>query len=271
MFITGASTGIGRDAALRMAGLGWRTFAGVRSNDSAASLVAASGGAVEPIRCDVTDTDQVSSAARQIISETDGELSGLVNNAGIAIAGPLELISIDDLRRQLEVNVIGQLAVTQQLIPALRRSGGRIVNIGSVSGLYAAPLIGAYAMSKFALEAMTDSLRRELTATGIRVSLIESGSVNTPIWDKTLDATRPLLDSMTDSQRKIYGPGLDALETKAANTGRDSVSLVTGAIEHALTSRSPRIRYRIGSSTKLVAILRRLLPDIALDQLPRFT
>lgn len=270
VFVTGASTGIGRDAVLRMSALGWRTFAGVRSDEAAASLEAASNGTIEAIRCDITDHHQVTSAVESILSATGGLLTGLVNNAGIAKPGPLESIPIDDLRQQLEVNVIGHVAVTQKLLPALHDANGRVVNIGSVSGMYAAPLIGAYAMSKFAIEAMSDSLRRELALTGVRVSLIQAGSIDTPIWDKTLRESGPMMESMTARQRGIYGPGLDALANRADNPGGDPVTLVTNAIEHALTSRSPKIRYRIGSSTRLVSVLRRIFPDRALDQLARF-
>lgn len=270
VFITGASTGIGRDAALRMSARGWTTFGGVRSDRDAEVLERDSSGGVTAVRCDVTDAHQIEAAAELALSSTGGTLTGLVNNAGIARPGPLELLPIDDLREQLEVNVVGQLAVTQAFVEALRSEGGRIVNIGSVSGMYAAPGIGAYAMSKFALEAFNDALRRELAPWKISVSLIQPGSIETPIWDKTIEAAQPMLGSLDERQRSRYEPLIEPLARGAAIPKRTPVSAVSDAIEHALADRRPRTRYAIGSSARWVTALRRLLPDRALDQLTRF-
>lgn len=270
VFITGASTGIGRDAAFRMSQRGWATFAGVRNNADATRLEEESAGLITPVHCDVTDAAQIAAAAERILSTTRGTLSGLVNNAGIARAGPLEVLPIDDLREQLEVNVTGQLAVTQSFIEALRREGGRIVNIGSVSGMYGAPGIGAYAMSKFAVEAFNDVLRRELAPWKIFVSLVQPGSIETPIWDKTMAATRPLLESLDDRQRSMYEPMIAPLAQGAAKPKQTPASLVSDAIEHALVDRRPRTRYVVGSSARWITVLRRLLPDRGLDVLARF-
>lgn len=270
VFITGASTGIGRDAALRMSRRGWTTFGSVRTADDATLLSDMSGGSITPVQCDVTKQDEISAAADQVLSTTGGNLTGLVNNAGVAKPGPLEVLPIDDLRAQLDVNVIGQLAVTQAFVGALRNEGGRIVNIGSVSGMYAAPGIGAYAMSKFALEAFNDALRRELEPWKISVSLIQPGSIETPIWDKTIKASLPMLESLDERQRSMYASLIEPLAREAAIPKRTPVAVVSDAIEHALVDRRPRTRYAVGSSARWVTVLRRLLPDRGLDQLARF-
>jgi len=269
VFITGASTGIGRDAALRMSRRGWVTFGGVRTDADAESLISASDGLITPVRCDVTDVEEIAAAADQVLSVTGGSLTGLVNNAGIARPGPLEILPIEDLRVQLDVNVVGQLAVTQAFVDVLRNEGGRIVNIGSVSGMYGAPGIGAYAMSKFALEAFTDVLRRELAPWKISVSIIQPGSIETPIWDKTIAAARPLLESLDEGQRARYEPLIKPLAHGAAAPTRTPVSAVSDAVEHALVDRRPRTRYAVGPSARWITILRRLLPDRGLDRLAR--
>jgi NAD(P)-dependent dehydrogenase (short-subunit alcohol dehydrogenase family) len=269
VFITGASTGIGRDAALRMSRRGWVTFGGVRADADAESLISASDGLITPVRCDVTDVEEIAAAADQVLSATGGSLTGLVNNAGIARPGPLEILPIEDLRVQLDVNVVGQLAVTQAFVDALRHEGGRIVNIGSVSGMYGAPGIGAYAMSKFALEAFTDVLRRELAPWKISVSIIQPGSIETPIWDKTIAAAWPLLESLDEGQRARYEQLIEPLARGATAPKRTPVSAVSDAVEHALVDRRPRTRYAVGPSARWITILRRLLPDRGLDQLAR--
>ncbi len=269
VFITGASTGIGRDAAVRMSRRGWTTFGGVRSDVDAESLVSESAGLITPVRCDVTDSEQIAAAADQVLTATSGALTGLVNNAGVARPGPLEFLPIEDLREQLEVNVVGQLAVTQAFVDALRNEEGRIVNIGSVSGMYGAPGIGAYAMSKFALEAFNDVLRRELAPWKISVSLIQPGSVETPIWDKAVAAAEPLLESVDEQQRARYERLIGPLARGASTPKQTPVSRVSDAIEHALADRRPRTRYAVGPSARWITVLRRLLPDRGLDQLVR--
>ncbi len=270
VFITGASSGIGQAAALKLSGAGWTTFGGVRSDEDADLLIGISKGQVTPVLCDVTDTEQVSAAAELVVAVTGGRLTGLVNNAGVARPGPLEILPIAELREQLEVNVIGQLAVTQAFVEPLRREAGRIVNIGSVSGMLGAPGIGGYAMSKFALEAFNDVLRRELAPWKIAVSLIQAGSVETPIWEKTVAASLPLLDGLDDRQRAHYAPIMEPLAARAATEKTTPVSAISDAIEHALTARRPRTRYVIGSSARWVSVLRRVLGDRGLDQLLRF-
>ena len=269
VFITGTSTGIGRDAALRMAQRGWTVFGGVRSEDAWIGLREASSGAVTPVMCDVTDLEQVDHAATHVLSATGGNLDGLVNNAGIAVAGPLELVSIEDLRSQLETNVIGAAAVTRAFIPALRTARGRIVNVSSASGMFSPPLLGPYSMSKYALEAMSDTLRRELAPSGIRVSVLQASRIVTPIWEKSLEAAT-FLERVTDEDRRWYGRMLDGIVAAAKDPSGDPVSLTSDAIEHALTSRRPKTRYRVGAEARLIAVAVRLAPDRLLDRIDPF-
>jgi NAD(P)-dependent dehydrogenase (short-subunit alcohol dehydrogenase family) len=270
VFITGASTGIGHDDALRMAGRGWAVFGGVRSDDAAADLTEASGGAVTPVMCDVTSSQQVGDAATRVLSETGGGLDGLVNNAGVAVAGPLELVSVDDLRHQLETNVVGAAAITRSLIPGLRSARGRIVNVSSVSGMFSPPMLGPYSMSKFALEAMSDTLRRELASSGITVSVLQPSRIATPIWDKSLESNT-VLERVTNEHRRWYGRMLDGIVAAARNPGGDPVSVTSDAIEHALTSRRPKTRYRVGTDARLIALAVRLAPDRLLDRIDPFS
>ncbi len=188
VLITGASTGIGAACAIGCAQQGMTVFAGVRDLQAGEALRARGGTAIVPIQLDVTDGEIHQEAALRLSRQRVGRegLSGLVNNAGIAIGSPLELIPLPELRRQFEVNVIGQIAVTQALLPLIRRARGRIVNMGSIAGRGTIPMMGPYSASKFALEALTDALRLELYPWGIEVSIIEPGAIATPIWSKSL-------------------------------------------------------------------------------------
>lgn len=197
----------------------------------------------------------------------DGGLAGLVNNAGIAVGGPLEFLPIDALRHQLEVNVVGQVAVTQAFLPLLRQGAGRIVNIGSVSGVMAFPFIGAYSASKFALEAVTDALRVELRPWGMRVSLIEAGEIETPIWDKSLAAADGMIATLPPQGWAWYGTVLGVLKERLALRRGMPADEVARAVVHALTAPRPRTRYVVGRGAKLRMLLWRLLPDRVRDWL----
>src|SRR5262245_5535409 len=179
--ITGASSGIGR--AMRLDQLGFHVFAGVRNPADGDALKSKSSERLSPVLLDVTSEDSIARAARSI---GDAPIAGLVNNAGIAVGGPLEMVPIPLWRKQFEVNVIGQVAVTQAFLPLLRVGRGRIVNIGSIAGRSALPFTSPYCSSKFALEGLSDSLRMELRQWGISVSIVEPGSIRTPIWEKSL-------------------------------------------------------------------------------------
>src|SRR2546429_6668900 len=182
VLISGASTGIGRACAEHLDGLGFAIFAGVRNQSDADSLRGAGSGRTQPVMLDVTEPESIASALRIVDEAATAGLSGLVNNAGISVGGPLEFVEIDEWRRGLEVNFIGQVAVTQAALPALRKARGRIVNMTSIGGRLASPFLGPYNASKYALEAVTDSLRLELRQFGVAVAAIEPGAVATPIW-----------------------------------------------------------------------------------------
>jgi NAD(P)-dependent dehydrogenase (short-subunit alcohol dehydrogenase family) len=216
----------------------------------------------EEVLLDVTDADQVRAAAEAV-----EELHGLVNNAGIAVASPLEAIPLDELRRQLDVNVVGQVAVTQALLPALRHARGRVVFVGSIAGRSALPFLGAYAASKHALEAIADALRIELAPWAIHVSIVEPGSIATPIWTKGAAIAEEIQARVPDGTLALYRDRVDAFRRAAAAAGRRGVppDRVAEIVEHALTAERPKTRYLVGRDAKLRALFERL-PDRARDR-----
>ena len=261
ILITGASTGIGRACALHLASTGFRIFAGVRRQVDAEELVAAGGSAVTPVMLDVTDAGQIA-AASKTIGEQVGEtgLRGLVNNAGIAAPGPLEILPLAELRRQFEVNTISQVAVTQAFLPLLRqaRKAATIINISSLSGRFALPFIGAYSASKFALEAISDALRVELRPWKIRVVCVEPGSIATPIWAKSLESGGAVLDGLPESTRRPYQPLIDFTRSRIEPDQGIPPERVVRVIERALTARRPKARYLVGGKARLRLLLGRL-------------
>jgi NAD(P)-dependent dehydrogenase (short-subunit alcohol dehydrogenase family) len=277
VLITGASTGIGRATALHLAGVGWTVFAGVRKIADGETLAADGGVRVEPILLDVTDPAQIAAAVERV-NEHGGRLDALVNNAGIGYGGPLELIPIDDLRNQLEVNVLGPVAVTQALLPALRRArtlkgtprgrtaGGRVVLVSSIGGRVAMAFTAPYAASKHAIEAIGDALRVELRSSHVQVALIEPGSVATPIWDKSRAQGDGL--SVPPELAAQYGHVEAAMRKVIDDTERRGVppEQVAKTIEHALTARRMKARYVIGRDARAMLIARRLLPDHVFDR-----
>ena len=270
IFITGASTGIGRACALHLDGLGFRVFAGIRKTADGEALREVASDRLRPMYLDVTDGESIRAAA-EIVKATcqaDG-LSGLVNNAGIVIAGPLEFLPVETLRSQLETNVIGQIAVTQALLELLRRARGRIVNMSSVSGRVAAPFLGPYSASKFALEALSDSMRLELRPWRISVSVVEPGPIATPIWKKSRTMTKNMLANLPPQVQELYGPSIKAAGTWERGMTRDMLSpeVVARAVEHALTSHRPRTRYRIGTAGIVADLVARFAPDRLRDWL----
>lgn len=262
--ITGSSTGIGRDFARRAVELGWIVVATAR-NPAKIDLPAAAN--LHKIALDVTSEESISAflAAFGRIP-LDGPLF-LLNNAGLAVAGPLEAVAFEDWRRQLDTNVLGVVRLTQVLLPKIRESRGRIVNIGSVSGHIATPFLGPYAASKFALRALTDSLRRELKSLGVKVVLIEPGPIKTPIWEKSKNDSQSLAHSMTEEQKRIYGPALEPFSASAMQAGQSGlpVEKVTAAIEKALTVANPRPHMAPSFGHRLTSMLGDLLPASVLD------
>jgi NAD(P)-dependent dehydrogenase (short-subunit alcohol dehydrogenase family) len=264
VLITGASTGIGEACALHLDKLGYRVFAGIRKASDGECLQRRGSGRLIPVRLDISDQAEIDNAARSILGTLGGAgLDGLVNNAGVAVGGMLEFLPLDALRHQLEVNVIGQVAVTQAFLPSLRKAQGRIVNIGSLSGLISSPFSGAYSASKFALEALTDSLRQELRPWKIHVSIVEPGHVQTPIVNKTLAAAEELLSQLPAEALQLYGPYLQAVRDATQREAAQAVSteVVVKAVVHALTARRPRTRYVVGAHSAIGISLGRALPD----------
>lgn len=263
-FITGASTGIGAASARALDERGWRVLAGVRSAVDGERLRADCSQRLMPVLIDVTRPEMIAAAAETVAEIVEGGslLAGLVNNAGIVVTGPLELVSLDQWRRQFEVNLFGQVAVTQALLPLLRKSRGRIVNVSSISGILAPPFMAPYAASKHALEAISEALRMEVRHWGISVSLVEPASVKTPIWDKVETAAAEFAHGLSAEGERLYGPDIAAMRRATARMGIEGmpVTKVVGAVLHALESPRPKARYPLGISTRLAALYWRQLP-----------
>jgi NAD(P)-dependent dehydrogenase (short-subunit alcohol dehydrogenase family) len=264
VLITGASTGIGEATAHHLKELGFDAVGAVRKDEDAERLDAAG---LRTVRLDVTDSGSIAAARAEL---GDGPLKGLVNNAGIAVAAPIEFLPLDQLRHQLETNLVGQVAVTQQFLPALRAGRGRIVNVSSIGGRVALPLVGAYNMAKFGLEGMSDSLRRELRPHGVDVIVIEPGGVKTPIWQKGNELADDLQADMPPEAQRLYGRMIEALRkqtVKIQNERGIEAREVAEAIGTALTARRPRARYLVGRDAKLRAPAAAVLPDRVMDRL----
>ena len=270
VLITGASTGIGAACALHLDQAGFRVFAGVRKEGDGTALRSLASARLRTLRIDVTDQASID-AARSEVGDAVGAagLDGLVNNAGIAVAGPLEAMPLDALRWQLEVNLIGQIAVTQAFLPLIRTARGRIVNMGSIAGRAVTPFLGPYSASKFALEAVTDALRIELAPWGIGVSIIEPGAIATPIWTKSTAYATELQERMAPGAPALYqeqllrfGKTIMKVAERAA-----PVELVNRAVEHALSARRPRTRYLVGRDAHIQRLMGILLPDRVRDRL----
>jgi NAD(P)-dependent dehydrogenase (short-subunit alcohol dehydrogenase family) len=268
--VTGASTGIGAACALDCAGRGMTVFAGVRDPGAGEALAAKGGPLLIPIILDVTDEPSIARSVETVqrVIGDDG-LGGLVNNAGIAIGSPLEVIALSQLRKQLEVNVIGQIAVTQAFLPLLRRARGRIVNMGSIAGRGTIPLLGPYSASKFALEALTDALRMELQPWGIHVSIIEPGAIATPIWEKSEKAAGHLEASASKEAKALYGEAVIRIREAIVQASKRAIppAAVVHAVHHALTAPHPHTRYLVGADARARAWMVKWLPDRVQDRL----
>jgi len=268
--VTGASSGIGRATALHLDSLGFRVFAGVRKESDADALRADGSDRLEPLEVDVADESSVDSAAREVSARVgDAGVAGLVNNAGIGVGGPVELLALDDLRRQLEVNLVGQVAVTQALIPLLRSARGRIVFMSSVGGRLSLPFMSPYHVSKWGVEALADALRIELHPWGIEVVVVEPGSIATPMWDKGQSHADDVLSRMDAEARALYGEKVTALQAAAQEEAARGIppERVAEVVAKALTARRPRTRYLVGRDAKINARVRRLVPDRVFDRL----
>jgi len=268
MVITGCSTGFGRVTAVHMAQLGWRVFATVRNEEDLESLRAEATRLhcqehLVPMLCDITDEEQVGSL-RRVVSEAIPLLDALVNNAGTAFAAPIELVELEDLRQQFEINVVAHVGMTQAFLPLLKEARGTIINISSVSGLYSAPVLGPYAASKYALEALSDALRIELAHFGVQVVVVEPGSSATQIW-ATSRQRAAKLDKYRDGP---YGPLLERTEQFTSHAAKHGFApeLVAETIEKILSSARPQTRYLVPVREGRMLFARRFMSDRMWDK-----
>lgn len=266
VLVTGASTGIGRAIVHRLREEGTHVFAAVRDLSTVEDHPF-----VTPVRLDVTSSQEARDAAGAVHDSLDGAtLCGLVNNAGVAVGGPLEFVDLDEVRRQLEVNVVGQLAVTQAFLPLLREhgAGARIVFTGSIGGRVAAPFIGPYAASKHALNGMAESLRRELLPWGIGVSVLAPATVSTPIWDKAATEVGEVVESLPEEATRLYGDAIGSMRSivDGAKDAGIPPSAVADAAHHALFSSRPKAEYLVGREAKIMAAASAALPYRVFDK-----
>lgn len=261
--ITGASTGIGETCARHLADLGMRVFAGVRKEQDGERLRSASGDRIVPVRIDVTDHGSIRASVEEVEKALGGQgLGGLVNNAGVAVTSPQEFLPAEELRRQLEVNVIGAVETTRAFLPLLRVGKGRVVNMGSVGGRVALPFVGPYGASKAALAALTDALRQELRPWRMWAAVVEPGAIATPIWDKGGKEAEAVLERLPPEGHRLYGEAMEGARRAAQTIGEGGLppETVARVVEHALTSPRPRARYLVGREAKMRAAARRWLP-----------
>jgi len=268
VFITGTTTGIGLYTARHMHQLGWEVFAGVYPGEDTSALTADISDRLHLIPVDITQADMVRKAQEQIAQHTNS-LDGLVNNAGIALTGPMEFLPIDDIRRQIEVNYIGQVAVTQALLPMIRQAKGRIINVASILGRVVTPFSGAYCASKFAMEAFTDVLRMELRQWHIDVVAIEPTIIQTAIWQKVSEWQAMVLEELPAHAQALYGEQLAIMAQSTVDQQAISVSpqVIADAIDHALCSSKPKTRYTVGQDALILSLAWRFVPDRLRDQI----
>jgi NAD(P)-dependent dehydrogenase (short-subunit alcohol dehydrogenase family) len=262
--VTGASSGIGRAAALHLDARGFHVFAAVRREPDATSLRGEASPRLRTLILDVTDAASLAAAAKEVEAAVgDAGLAGVVANAGIGVGGPTEFVPLDELRNVLEVNTVGVVATLQAFAPLVRRARGRMVVVSSSSGRLSAPFAGPYAASKFAVEALCDALRIELRPFGIHVALIEPGDVETPIWDKTQRNADELEARLPEDGRRFYGDLIPRVRERLEKSSRSASSPegCARAIEHALAARRPKTRYLVGVDARIQAALARWLPD----------
>ena len=265
--VTGASTGIGAATARELARRGFHVLAGVRQDKDADALRTA---AVEPITLDITDPAMISALARRIADDPERRpIRALINNAGIAVNAPLETYPLSEWRRLFEANLFGHVAIIQALLPALIESRGTVVNISSVGGKVAMATYGPYAATKFALEAVSDSLRREVASFGVKVVVVEPGAVKTGMLERVDTAGERIIDAMTGQQRNRYAALMRAVmsQARASAPGGSSPEEVGRVIADAVISRRPRTRYTVGRGTATIVRATRLLSDRMLDSL----
>jgi NAD(P)-dependent dehydrogenase (short-subunit alcohol dehydrogenase family) len=268
--ITGSSTGIGRACALMLDRNGFRVFAGVRKEADGDALRSAASESLTPVHIDVTDAESIAAMAEQVSGEVgDAGLHGLVNNAGTTLPCPIEYLPLDGFRHQLEVNLVGPLAVTQALLPVLRQGQGRVVNVTSAAGRAGVPLMAPYVSAKHGFEGLSDVMRLEFRQFGIQVAVIEPGFVGTAMGGKLQRDTEGAIGSLPDEGSRRYGPALAKLAHEIgqhAATGSPP-EVIAKDILRALTSKTPRTRYPAGAGAKRMLFMRRVLPDRQFDRI----
>ena len=263
VLVTGASSGIGQKCALMLAASGFAVFGGVRRPEDGEALARGAPGSLVPVILDITSDDSVAAAASTVAAATgENDTVSLVNNAGITVAGPLELLETADLRRQFEVNVFGQLTVTRALLPLLRTHRGRIVLMGSIFGRISLPFVAPYTAAKFAIGAIADSLSIELRQWKLPVILIEPGNISTPIWSRTKAGVIETLDGVAAEKVALYEPSLASFEKLTDSYAASGIppSRVGRAVVRALEARVPRKRYTVGWDSRVYGRVAPLLP-----------
>ncbi|MFX3650108.1 MAG: SDR family oxidoreductase [Paenibacillus sp.] len=267
--VTGTSSGIGRATAEQLAAEGFHVLAGVRRQEDADKIKQKN---IEPVILDITAIDTLRALAERVEQDPLGRpLRAVVNNAGIAVNAPLEMVPLDELRRQIEVSVIGQVAVIQALTPALLKSGGRVVNIGSVGGKISMPGFGIYSAAKYAMEAINDSLRREMSSFGLKVIMITPGGVSTSLSEKGVMTADRLSKLMTPDQHRRHDRLFDAVKEQAESWATSGISpkKVAEVVSRAIHASNPRTRYTAGRDSAMLTRLVRILPDKLLDRMLR--
>jgi NAD(P)-dependent dehydrogenase (short-subunit alcohol dehydrogenase family) len=267
VLVTGAGRGIGKSIVEHLAARGWDVIAGVRSERDAAAVTALDPQRISSVILDVTDAGHIAALNGSLPERLDA----IVNNAGVVVTGPMETVTPDEWRKQLEINVIGQLAVTQAVLPRLRKSRGRVVFISSVNGRLSMSLIGAYCASKFALEGAADALRMELRPWHIGVAIVEPAQTNTDMWRTADDMVEQAVATLTPEQRDLYARHIAGMKKMIPVAQKMAVPAqrVSAVVEEALTARRPRARYIIGAGPKLQVALMTNLPAWARDRVLR--
>ena len=247
ILITGASSGIGKATALYLSNQGFEVFAGVRKSADGDALRSEATGNLTPVLLDVTDQDAINVSREKIAKSTENNLFALINNAGMFLGGPLEILSLSDMQKLIDVNLMGVLAVTKAFIPLLRnRGGGRIVNIGSATGFFGLPGLSVYSASKYALRGLTDSLRLELYPFNIFVSIMEAGNIDTPIWNKGLASGEKTIREANEDTLQRYTSLIDLQKKFAENAKGISPDKVAKKIFRILKTKHPKNSYRVG-------------------------
>ena len=263
VLITGASRGIGRASAFRLAAGGWDVIGAVRKESDGESLIEGSGGRITPVLLDITDADQIAGLDKELPARLDA----VVNNAGIVVGGPVEGVPVTEFRRQLEVNLIGQVAVTQAVLPRIREARGRIVFVSSLSGWISSPMVGLYSASKFGLEGMADALRLELRPWHIPVVLVEPAQTDTDMWRSAEEQLEDAVATLSPEHRRLYAKHIEG-QRKSIPKGQKAATPVEGAaavIEQALTVKRPRARYVVGTGPRIMGAVARVVPTPIMD------